>query len=445
MKKSLLIAVAALFVAIGVNAQFKAMPKNPRSVQYATKVTQPMATHSMLEKSDVAVKKHVNDKNMRRAVADVEGTYILNYDNFDGDFTASSSFTITAESGTTMVTNVETDADDIEFSYNVRLDNFSLEGAVVYGLYDEKEGTILIPAQCIANEDGYGRVILSGVTKDASGSPKSPGFDIVLEVDAEGYVTFYDFAQELDEAGFTGQYMSGWYSYLPDYEEGGAWNYGFDVEIYFANNNMYANECHVGSAGWSAWEWKKYPIYVEDYGSEIVVHNFLGKIPLSMTVNGDQCEITLPVQIYDYSHDTYGIAQIWTLDETDPTGNTLTCDGKIVGNVFQDENGTGYRFYDTEWRDAWTDESGEHEAGNYFVNTKWFFLGALNSEGYGVWGVGGEYRYVDFYFSSETSGISNVKNENKVGASKTYNLMGQQVSAGTKGLVIRDGKKYINK
>lgn len=445
MKKSLLIAVAALFVAIGASAQFKAMPKNARSAQYATKVTRPMTTQSMLEKSDVALKKNADAQKNRRAVADVEGTYILNYDNYAGDFTASSSFTISAESGSTKVTNVETDVDDVDFSYNVRLNDFSLEGAVAYGLYDETEGTILIPAQCIGNESEYGRVILSGVTKDATGSPKHIGFDIILTMEADGSISFYDFAEELAAAGYADEYMSGWYSYLPDYAEGGAWNFGYDVELYVPNNNMFANECHVGNAGWSAWEWKNYPIYVEDYGNELVVHNFLGKIPLSMVVNGEQCEITLPVKIYDYEHETYGPAQIWIFDETDPTGNTLTCSGKIIGKAFQDEDGKGYRFYDVEYRDAWTDAQGEHEAGNYLVNPTYFLLGAINSEGYGVWGVGGEYRYVDFYLSAEGTGINNVKAEGKAAVGKTYNLMGQEVTASTKGLVIRDGKKFINK
>ena len=42
------------------------------------------------------------------------------------------------------------------------------------------------------------------------------------------------------------------------------------------------------------------------------------------------------------------------------------------------------------------------------------------------------------------TGISNVKTNAK-NSVKTYNLMGQEVNPSAKGLIIRDGKKLINK
>jgi hypothetical protein len=46
--------------------------------------------------------------------------------------------------------------------------------------------------------------------------------------------------------------------------------------------------------------------------------------------------------------------------------------------------------------------------------------------------------------NAEPAGISNVKTNAK-NTVKTYNLMGQEVNANAKGLIIRDGKKLINK
>ena len=52
------------------------------------------------------------------------------------------------------------------------------------------------------------------------------------------------------------------------------------------------------------------------------------------------------------------------------------------------------------------------------------------------------------FLAAGTTGIEEigVTREEKIKNTKTYNLMGQQVNRATaKGLLIRDGKKYINK
>ena len=44
-----------------------------------------------------------------------------------------------------------------------------------------------------------------------------------------------------------------------------------------------------------------------------------------------------------------------------------------------------------------------------------------------------------------STGINEVNANTRQSNGKTYNVLGQQVSAGAKGLLIRDGKKYIAK
>lgn len=63
----------------------------------------------------------------------------------------------------------------------------------------------------------------------------------------------------------------------------------------------------------------------------------------------------------------------------------------------------------------------------------------------GVQGTRVDYDAVMYYGPHGTSGINAANAEVKSNAGKTYNLNGQVVSANYKGVVVRDGKKFINK
>lgn len=57
--------------------------------------------------------------------------------------------------------------------------------------------------------------------------------------------------------------------------------------------------------------------------------------------------------------------------------------------------------------------------------------------------------YVDnirvVYTGGQTTSVSDVVVEQQSGSDAIYNLNGQRVSPDTKGLLIRNGKKYVNK
>ncbi|MBQ8115699.1 MAG: hypothetical protein IJ145_06215, partial [Prevotella sp.] len=75
---------------------------------------------------------------------------------------------------------------------------------------------------------------------------------------------------------------------------------------------------------------------------------------------------------------------------------------------------------------------------NENVAKKWNDYKAVNSASnynYKVYLNGVEY--------TETTGIENVASENVKSDGKCYNAAGQQVSAGSNGLLIQDGKKVI--
>ena len=445
MKKSLLILVAAFMVALSANAQVK------RSAQ-TTKVDAPTAVKLTVEKApalnlmETAKAHRANKSAVRRAVTDVAGSYILDYYNFDGDFCSSSSFTITAETGTIKAYNVETDEEDIDFEYNVRLDGFSYDGGVAYGYYYEEDGFIYIPVQTIATNKTYGRVVLSGVTS-VDGTPAHIGFDINILVEEDGTLSIYGAEEELAEAGYdAGEAITGWYSFLPDYDFGG-WNFGFEIEFFPINGYMSGYEVHIENGAWGNWTRTNHDVYVEDYDTELVVHNFFDLCPISITIDGDKASIATPVRVSDYDYADEGeepnYMQIW---QWDADFEHVVVPGAITGNVSIEEDGTKViEFYDTEYKEAWTDEDGtEHEAGNYVIRdlTKYFMVHSTYGEsGAYFWG---EAQMVYIVIPNPSVGINELK-VNGRNNMKTYNMMGQQVSPTAKGLLIRDGRKFINK
>lgn len=453
MKKSLLIAVAALFVALGANAQVKRVPQ-------ATKVTAPMGTKAELldmafSNVDLSAKRHAVKFNApRKAVSDIERTYIVDAQNFNGDFTASSSFEIVAESGTAKVYNLDTDVDDVDFEYNVKLIDFSWKGGVAYGYYHEDDGFIEIPVQTIATDSEAGRIVLSGVTKK-DGAPSHIGFPMGFEIDSEGNLTFYEFEDELAESDYAGEVMSGWYSFLPDYSEGGAWNYGFDLEFYIPNAYVLVQECHIGDSGWTDWEYQTHWAAIEDYGTELMVHNFLDLAPISITVDGYDYKVPIPQQLDDYDVNrgktgtTPDYYHLWSMDANgDPRE-----EGTIDGKAYVDED--GYQvigFYNREYREAWTDDSGNHEAGYYNVigPTNYFMVSSTYEPGKGAYWEG-EYRFLSIYVSGEIelnidpTGINAVKATTDTKSTTLYDLQGRVVDGSYKGIVISNGKKMVVK
>jgi hypothetical protein len=63
------------------------------------------------------------------------------------------------------------------------------------------------------------------------------------------------------------------------------------------------------------------------------------------------------------------------------------------------------------------------------------------------WGATGNNLYIDtaFFYGPQptTSGIVNVETGNQKADTSLYNLAGQRVEKGTKGLLIQNGKKYL--
>lgn len=49
------------------------------------------------------------------------------------------------------------------------------------------------------------------------------------------------------------------------------------------------------------------------------------------------------------------------------------------------------------------------------------------------------------YFTSKTTGIDHVKTADRAGYGKAYDLSGRRINESYKGIIIKNGKKYIQK
>lgn len=64
---------------------------------------------------------------------------------------------------------------------------------------------------------------------------------------------------------------------------------------------------------------------------------------------------------------------------------------------------------------------------------------------YYVFAAGSKMGFYGFKFTAGTTGISNINASEAANEAATFNLLGQKVASNAKGLVIKNGKKFINK
>lgn len=463
MKKGLLIMMAAFMVAIGANAQAKIKSADYKAVPEAVKMVNAKVTPTT-----TAIK---NVKPVSKRASAVAGEYIMNSNNWEHDFIESKMFTITESEGSIQLPEFEEGATPETFNYNVVLQGFAGIDLPIYGLYNAEESYIYIPVQTVGNSktdfgtsEDYGDVVFSAVAT-VDGTPDNYGFDMYLIVNEDGSIEIdpSDLSEAI-EAGYASEdaEITGYYNFLPDIpvEEGNAWNYGFDCELFVPNATMsfYTTGRSMGGNG-TSWTRVAKRVHVEDYGDgksgEFVVSNFVGKCYVSVTYNEDgSCLMPFPQDFDEYDYEKYddsypfGRLQFRGVKEDEEGYLDIDYESQgLKGYLITEENTKVIEFYRTEYREAWTDESGEHEAGDYIIQemAKYFCVATdapTSDQAY----FGGYCCNAYILFDSEEpSGINDVKSSTKNNAGTTFNLMGQQVSKSAKGLLIRDGKKFIVK
>lgn len=443
MKKSLLIAVAALMVAMGANAQGVRIAKNANWLDIPSDVK----LVNVMKKDYTPYESQKSTTVRRAGETGLDGEYILNGVNFKEDFTESTLFTLESKTGTITLDQYEGTP---SFEYNVVLHDFSYTGAVVYGKYDAEAGVIEIPVQTIYTHATYKEIVISGGYRSGAQNV-GYGKEIFLIVNKDGTM---DIDEDIEEEGDVA--TTGWVSFLPNYEDGGLWNYGFDITVLKPNATMKyrASSAALGGTG-SGWSAVSIRVAIEDYKSEWVVNYFLTLTPVSVTLNNDgSSSIPLGVKMYDYDRDEpYGMFRL--------VGVSDAGDGYISRNYEKEllkgfwENGYA-EFFKVVHKEAWDEEDPEthevthYDEGDYYVTDDdeyfpYVAVATANDEDGAAYQLG-----YACYISIETdehaaAGINEVKANGRNNAVKAYNLMGQEVSAAAKGLIIRDGKKFVNK
>ena len=441
--------IAAFMVAMGANAQAIRIAKNTEMYNPTVVKMENVMKKEFKAFAGIKTPKQVT---RRAGETGLDGEYILNSDNYEGSFTASSSFTIESGTGTiTLDMYAEEGQAAPEFQYNVVLKDFTYTGGVAYGNYNAEEGYIEIPMQTIAVHPTYKEIVLSGGYR-ADDDKVGYGKEIILMVNDDGSMDIYGDVEEEGDMETTG-----FVSFIPNYETPSLWSTGFDIMVLVPNATLNYNTTakSLGGTG-SGWSKVSKRVAVEDYGSEILVNNFLGLCPISVSVDAQAgtCNIPLGQYVDDYDYEKkypefpYGCLRlVGCVIEGQSIGRDYT---KTALNGFISEDGLEYDFFKIEYKEAWTDTDGEHEAGYYYVdddpNYVRYIAVATAADGEGAAIGMGWCCNIWFEIDSEDpSGIAEMKANTKNATVKTYNLMGQEVGANAKGLVIRDGKKMLVK
>jgi len=433
MKKILLTFAAALVVAMSANAQVERVSKSVKG----------LAPEKGCQMENVAkidgktMKANRAKKVTRRADTTIYGEYIL--DANEGEFVANTTFSIEEGTGTIKLDQYDGEPD---FEYNVILKGFTYDRAVAYGKYYEEDGFIQIPVQTIYTHDTYKEIVLSG------GYPTTDGYvhygrEIYLIDNGDGTLDID--ADDKDEEGQEREATTGWVSFLPNYEEGGLWNTGFDI---FAMKPNAIMSCWVSgylrndgqTSGWQE-DRLQIPVYAESWETEYVIHNFMNMASVSVTLEeGGSCFIPLPqyMDSYDYG-DPYGMMRLVAI-QIDEEGHLIR-DYNIdsyYGKIYNTENNLstvmdffefdeeGYVNQDLEQKPYLYVSSGGDDQGRAYN------MGAMQA------------IRIEIPNPEVIEGIATVNTSKQ--NTKTFNLMGQQVSrANVKGIVIRDGKKLMVK
>lgn len=220
-----------------------------------------------------------------------------------------------------------------------------------------------------------------------------------------------------------------------DYEDGfydgKTWTW-YEAPRFIQVNAVQAGYTNGRNTG-NTWAEFRYPVAVEDYEYSVNVYGYANLACLSIDINEDGT-VSIPMGqpmvdlgLTDQADiDTYGAYLcVYGVDLTDDnymhsnTDKEVTT-GTIAGNTITI---TEYTRINSKF-----DEGGSGYAQNWYADGMTI---TLNEGNYKIFG---------------TTGIEEVTTtlEERAKNSKTYNLMGQRVNQVTaKGLLIRDGKKYI--
>ncbi len=354
----------------------------------------------------------------------IYGLYILGYTDQDEKWSCDSVLVEKAN-----VTDEKSGA-----TYNTKF-TFCSENAPTsfYGQYDAAAGTITCPVQRSGSFSG-----------NTTQGPVDYKFKVgVLLPSGDQYVFSEEpFVFKVDEDR----------TILLDVAEGGAlaniieekqtlWNFFFSLELKPANAVISYSRAGRKEGTYDDFV---HAAYVEDYGNNVSVYGYAWFQPSSgmglSTVTSLDIDQDLNV-LFTGPQNAFPVSVFGITDEE--AGKYFKILGTKPGKV-------------EGWVEADTSEPSHVNgklSGNKIVmdmfpvlTNLWKDPATQETKGYGFWYLNYVITLDEGVFKADPSyaGINGVT-ETSVKNVKTYNLFGQEVPATTKGLVIRDGKKFFNK
>lgn len=301
----------------------------------------------------------------------------------------------------------------------------------VYGTL-ENDNKITIPAQDV--NDGQ-LVTEFGLNNKVT-------FCAYKDADQEGYINFLPdnpLVFQKDEAGtwtvVTSEELpiKGWAMVIVDYPnqgENSILDSSREPEMHLANGTMTGMRLYDQSQNEI-----NLPVYVQDDGEEISVFNHYAGTRLKIDIVDKEAgtfQITTPQNIMLASKQAQddGFGRYMRIVGCNKDGmftENEPVKGKWANNVLT--------FNPVVWNgkgDPNNDLSGVYVIGSNIVDGSWYFSGEFD-------------EVVISYGSDDPTGIENVATEAVKKDNRIFNLAGQQVGKDYKGIVIKNGKKMIQK
>lgn len=410
MKKFLLLACVAV-ATLAANAQEKslAMPDmaSTKSLVMTNPSIKPQKLEGNLANSKFSVKKFSPVAKNRVAKA-APSKMLANYieDGTNSGLHYCDSVT---------VKSIEAVQDSAGNTYNVQV-SFGLGGVIqdVYGNYDAAAGTLTIPSFQACYEDAtYGTIVLAAFDNDQWAD------NLSFEIDEESGI-FY-----MNEDG-----------YMTVINDGDYAGYAFTPSMrgvsFLPKNGL----MQVDLAGQSSWETIEMGVAITDDGYTLGIYNAYGYPAMYF---GCYMEATYEGETASFAcnQNLYSLTFLAGSDvDTDTYGEYYYLVAGVVKDsaVYKDRTATSIPAV-----------KGEGEGYHYLYSDQYFLPSSkadADGASYGLWTYAPQFIWVDY----DPTGISEIAaKKNRTTTSHIYNLAGQVVDKNYKGIVIKNGRKYVQK
>lgn len=430
MKKCLLVVVAALFVALGADAQTLTKKDVLKKLKFDK------TTVMEAKKKDILAPTTGKRSIKRAAIGDIFGTFCAS--QIAPDKETPECFSVTFEAANETVDGV---------TYNVKINDFWNEGTTCYGIYNEADGTLRIPNQLI-----WADVSLEGlgyVEKTKTYGPLE-----IINIDANDQVSEEDIVLVYDEEdgsfSFDDSKTSAYFIYADGVDEKGedvgGWTYAYDVRIAPYNGEMsfYTTASKfitTPSSTGSSWGFGEMPVNYQDWGSSVVINGFLGTGSISIGFSGDEAvlEMGQPLSYGGYGQDEGNMCMTGVIQYEEGGQGKIKIDEEgtvtsMKGEIFRDVEYGGrpadvIRFFgvDDEGHITWEE----------------YFCPLTKGQGYWMGGFFADLQVV--MYKDGGTGITAPKATTDTKSTTLYDLQGRVVDGSYKGIVISNGKKMVVK